>query len=289
MPKRKRKPKLKSNSKFRNARRRSNKRKFSGHRRRSPPNVPRPIRIKGKIIPDALFVKLPYTNELILGTNTAGSLAYWTLRGNTPVDPEYSTSLNYSAYGWHYWSQLYKRCVCYAAKIRVTFASASGFSGNNAALENNRVGFLVDTDTTIPSTFLERIIHPRIGKWTNLASTSHGNKNQKTLRDYVTVGRAFGIPKKAPQSSEFYSFPTTGVAYPQKEWFIHLWTKDKSGTGGTHILVDYTITYYCKFYDPHDDAFDPVAAPTEFDDPADYVPNTENPEQVMETRPSPPP
>lgn len=223
-------------------------------------------------------------------------MVFWTLRGNNPGDPEYSTSINYSAYGWSYWSKLYKRCVCYGSKLRVTFqtAAAQTFSVIN---EMNRAGLMADNDITPPSTFIDRMLHPRIGKWTNMASTVLGYNNQKTLKSYCTTSKALGVPKKAPQADEIYSFPTDLADYPERDWYWHLWAKNKATGGTTHINADFTIVYYCKFYEPKDDAIDPTEPSGEFDSPNadDLIPPIDSttkerpdfPEEILSAPPEP--
>jgi len=150
--------------------------------------------------------------------------------------------------------------------------------------EVNRVGFLVDNDTLIPSTVLERVIHPRVGKWTVLNSGTSGYKNQKTLSMYVSNGKALGIPKNQTQASPDYSFPTDLVTYPIMQWFVHIWTKDLIEGNGSHVVVDYKITYYCKFYEPKDDAFNPGEPPGTFD----LQTTMDIPQIALKTRPDPP-
>lgn len=255
-------------------------------KRRAGRSVPRPLRVRGKVIPDSVFVKLPYTNNINLSTASTNAMVTWTLRGNNPGDPEYSTSINYSSYGWSYWSQLYKRCVCYGSRLRVTYQAAAS-SSTAFSIEMNRAGFQVDTDTVPPSAFLDRVLHPRVGRWTNINSAALGYKNQKTLKAYCSTSKALGVPKKAPQSDEIYSFPTDLTTYPQKDWYWHLWAKNKDTSSTTHVNCDFTIVYFCKFYDPKDDAIEPTEPSGEFDDPNgdDLIPPEDT---TIKERPDPP-
>lgn len=244
------------------------KRGLRKFKRRAPRNIPRALRVKGKVIPDSVLVKLPYTNQINLSTNITDRMVVWSLRGNNPGDPEYSTSLNYSAYGWSYWSKLYARCVCYASKLRVTFQSAASVQ-QSINLEMNRAGIMADTEPEITTTYLDRILHPRIGAWKNINSSQLGYNTQKAVKKYCSTGKAIGVPKKAPQADDDYAFPTDLSAYPLKDWYWHLWAKNKDTSSTTHVNADYTITYYCKFFDPKDDAIEPTVPPGEFDDPVD--------------------
>lgn len=244
----------------------------------------RSVKLGGKVIPDSIFVKLPYTQTKEMLTNQIGAAVYWTLRGNNPGDPEYSTTLNYSAYGWPYWSQLYKKCVCYGSSISVRWTNDTQNESTGVGREQNRVGWFCDTDTIFPTLYVDRLIHPRVGKWRNLNSITAGYGNSiKIPKTYVSNAKALGVSKAKSRVDPTFEFPTDLSIYPGSEWYYHLWAKEQFG-GGSHTLVDFTVTYYCKFFEPKDDAWAPTQPPD--------TPNNEeliNPAVDMKARPDPTP
>lgn len=214
----------------------NNKKKYNRFKRRKIRRTGNPnsmIMKKSSVMPDRLFVKLNYVDDLsgTSSTTTSG----WLYSGNDIYDP--LTSLGgHQPLGSSEYGQLYNRFFVRGSKISVKFVTAN--AGTSVFIIPSNQNVLLPNITTIieQPDAKYNVVAPGVGK--------------TIMKHYWTTKKAFGTKNIGPQDDPYsgYTGGTGTGSSPGNLWYWNIGFRnvDPSTTGS--IFAQVKITYYVEYF-----------------------------------------
>lgn len=185
-------------------------------------------------IPDTMFIKLKYTEEINLQRGTPGGLDFW-FRANAPYDPD--TALGgKSAKDYALLASMYRYTRVYASRITFNFVSINLGATQvciTPRVTQQQIPFLTSTED-------------RRSKRSNFVQ-AQGNSVQY-LKNFCTTKAVYGLNNNLDDDDHHYDFDNSINTYPDNQWYWYLQTRTAyTATDGHNVSGVVGITYYCKF------------------------------------------
>lgn len=200
-------------------------------------NRPNQMRMKSLYLSDTAFIKFRYQfNSQINGAGGAVSKVW---RGNGPYDPVFALG-GTQPNGWGFWSQAYRKYICYGSKIICKCVNTGTLPYELILMPS-----LTDDGDGLASVY-DYIGQPYIKHVT--IGGSNGGNDVKTLKQYMSTAKLFGVPKKKVTAEDNFNSAMGNV--PANGWYWILGGQYvEPSTAEINLNVQLTITYYVRLYD----------------------------------------
>lgn len=187
---------------------------------------------KSSIMPDRLFVKLNYVDDL--HTTSTSTTQGWLYAGNDVYDP-YTATGGHQPLGHNQYSALYNKFYVRGSKISVKFVSAD--IGTSVFIAPSNQNILLPNITTIleqPDTKYT-VVAPGVGR--------------TMLKHYWTTKKAFGAKAIGPQDEAYVGFTgSTGTGgSPANLWYWNIGFRNVDPAVAGSIFAQVKITYYVEY------------------------------------------
>lgn len=211
-------------------------------------NRPTTQRIRQLITTDQTFVKLKFRKQITLSTSGAPYYAYYAFRGNSPWDPDYTSSspLDSQPTGFDQYLAFYKSFVCYGSKISCGYRSKRSNDGQNIYLTPS-----VDASPSfVGSTTVDAAEQPYtkfrvVGGYSEQPPT-----HQMKLKNYMSTKKMFNVSGEL--DTAYYAGTSANPTFVWN-WIIYTnvfkFMEQSYSSVQVGMDLDVVITYYVKFYD----------------------------------------
>lgn len=180
--------------------------------------------------PDRLFVKLKYTENLVL--TTAGGNTHYVYSGNSVFDPNV-TGGGSQPMGYDEYSALYTRYNVHSCAIRVTAASTDAVPTYITLLPHADSSGFADLRTSIA--------HPN-SRWKIIPASA---STTRTIKHYSTTRKMLQIK----DMSDHINSTAATTTNPTTRWY---WILTFANTDAGNLALDMIVelTYYVEFSRP---------------------------------------
>lgn len=184
------------------------------------------------ILPDRVFVKLPYRTYVNLN---AGTVEDYIWRANSIFDPDF-TGTGHQPRGRDEWSALYKSYRVHGVAYDCTFVNYSSTDGATACvlpLEDS--GSFTD------------ITDARETRYCNSRVLSiKGGADKCRMKGYVSIKKMLGLKSL---SAEEGAQASTG-SNPTQQVFLHTMLGPLGGAATVSGFLDVKLTYFVEYFEP---------------------------------------
>ena len=186
-------------------------------------------------LPDRFFTKLKYAS-LSTMTTGAGVVAHLFNLGNL-YDPD-RTGGGHQPFGRDQFASLYNKYRVYGCKYVVTFHNPSSAYTCDVAC--------VLKPVTNASTDMQTVYEKPYTQFRTLGMNGAAT-SKAVVKGYCNNAKILGVTRARYNSDDIYS-ATAGMA-PDVEPYLHIYIRERAGTGGLVIGVSVQLTYYCAWYE----------------------------------------
>jgi len=157
------------------------------------------------------------------------------MRGNSPYNPDYLSSLDLSAYGWPIWSSFFHQHTVWGSKLTWEVNNADGaymplvfvFPSRDPTIET------INQDRLFTMKYVKKRLLSGLG---NSYSRYHGSM-------YMSTHKMFGISKSVVKNDPAFTAEQDTV--PGSQWFWYMIIVDSGKpVQAHHCMVKLSVTYY---------------------------------------------
>lgn len=185
-------------------------------------------------IPDVVFVKLPYADNVTYTTTISPSAWQWR---NSVFDPDY-TGTGHQPFGRDQWSLWYKKYIVYGIKYHVTIINESNVDALFSISGKNHTGASSVMTLAREKPYSKTGIIPY-----------GGSGNYATRKGYMDCARVRGISKH--QLTNEKAFWTDKGSSPTADQSAYLTVESQAADALTSckVRIIVLLTYYVKWFD----------------------------------------
>lgn len=190
-------------------------------------------------IPDRYLMKMKYSTSITMEDTTGGLTAWYTFRGNSIYDPDYS-SVGGQPLGRDQWANFYNYYRVGGSKIKCQILNLNTTTATSTIIVTVNPT-LLEMGGTIGATALPEYPYCRYA----LLPAASGGNLPKVINNYISTKKVFGVPTIMDDN-----FRSGMGGNPTNQWFWNIQATNIAATSETFsCLMLVTITYYVDLHE----------------------------------------
>lgn len=187
------------------------------------------IKLRTQVLPDNLFLKLPYNQRLPV-FNTAILRAY-SFRINSLFDPD-ATGIGTQPLGFDQWMNFYEKFEVRGSRIQVTVYNLSSTVTTEVIVyPSNSATAITATNTAIEQPYSRKMV-----------SAGINSRAFSRMSNYITVKKLLG------RQIQSVNYTGSESANPTVSLFWHTLAASIDGATNINIVMEVKLIYYVRLY-----------------------------------------